>query len=170
MSYIFHHADTVLVHEIARGMKTVPVSLHAELGGDVCSTKATGGFWLNVESGDGKRRWPLAKACKKAGLTRTATADSETWSAVCGNEEGLKKEVIPLLQKLEVPLGRLVLQQSMEDNTQCIAATPRGYSPALRHLNITLGWDSLMTCFAQIVRIQLRYTGLHRFSAKLPTN
>ena len=49
-------------------------------------------------------------------------------------EAGLKREVIPLLHQLEITLGRLVLLQCREDNTQAIAAVRRGYSPALRHL------------------------------------
>ena len=61
-------------------------------------------------------------------------------------ESGLKKEVIPLLHQLEVSLGRLVLLQCQEDNTQTIAAVRRGYSPALRHLkrhvNLGIGFTS----------------------------
>ena len=105
------------------------------------STKATRDFWLHIESGDGSHRWPIAWACKKVGHTSTATADSETWSAIGANEEGLKKEVIPILHQIEVSLGRLVLLQCHEDNTQTIFAIRRGYSPALRHLkrHINLG-------------------------------
>jgi hypothetical protein len=61
-------------------------------------------------------------------------------------EAGLKKEVIPMLHQLEVSLGRLVLLQCREDNTQCIAAVRRGYSPALRHLkrhvNLGIGFSN----------------------------
>ena len=35
---------------------------------------------------------------------------------------------------MEVSLNRLVLLNGYEDNTQCIAAIRRGYSPNLRHL------------------------------------
>ena len=45
----------------------------------------------------------------------------------------MKREVIPLLHQMEVSLGRLVRLRGLEDNTQCIAAIQRGYSPALRH-------------------------------------
>ncbi len=46
----------------------------------------------------------------------------------------MKKDVVPILQQLEVSLGRLVRLHGQEDNTACIAAIQRGYSPALRHL------------------------------------
>jgi hypothetical protein len=144
MSYIRHHLDTVLTHELkqsdSNGARLV-YSPDAELGGDVYSTKASGGYWLHVESADGLRRWPVCWSCKKAGHTSTATADSETWSMVGSTEVGLKREVIPILQQLEVTLGRLVLLECREDNTQCIQAIRKGYSPALRHLkrHINLG-------------------------------
>ena len=38
------------------------------------------------------------------------------------------------MHQMEVSLGRLVRLRGLEDNTQCIAAIQRGYSPALRHL------------------------------------
>ena len=50
------------------------------------------------------------------------------------NELGLKKEVIPLLHQMEVSLKRMVILCGLEDNTQCISALKRGYSPSLRHL------------------------------------
>ena len=144
MQYIHHHASLCLVHELQqsdRDTMRLVFSPDAELGGDAFSTKPSGGFWLHLESEDGRRRWPLCWSCKRAGHTSTATADSEVWIAVGAAEMGLKKEVIPILQQLEATLGRLVLLQCREDNTQCIAAIRRGYSPALRHLkrHINLG-------------------------------
>jgi hypothetical protein len=137
MSYISHHLDLVLVHRLStddRPDAELVYSPDAELGGDVMTTKATGGFWLEVRSKDDKHSWPVCWATKKASHTSTATADSETWSLVGANELGLKREVIPLLHQMEVSLGRLVRLRGLEDNTQCIAAIQRGYSPALRHL------------------------------------
>ena len=72
------------------------------------TTKATGRFWLEVRSKDGKHSWPVCWQSKKATDTSTATADSETWSLVGSHELGLKREVIPLLHQMEV---------SLEDNT-----------------------------------------------------
>jgi len=149
MQYIYHHLDACLVHELRpsdfAGARLV-YSPDAELGGDIYSTKATGGFWLHIESQDGERRWPIAWSCKRAGHTSGATADSETWSMIGACENGLKKEVIPLLHQLEVTLQRLVLLVCREDNTQTIAAVRRGYSPALRHLkrhvNLGIGFTS----------------------------
>ncbi len=46
----------------------------------------------------------------------------------------IKKDVVPIFQQLEVSLQRLVRFHGQEDNTACIAAIQRGYSPALRHL------------------------------------
>ena len=66
--------------------------------------------------------------------TSAATADSETWSLVGSHELGLKSEVIPLLHQMEESLGRMVCLRGLEDNTQCIAAIQRGYSPSPRHL------------------------------------
>ena len=53
---------------------------------------------------------------------------------VGATELGLKREVIPVLHQMEVSLGRVVHLRCLEDNTQCISAIQRGYSPALRHL------------------------------------
>ena len=85
MQYIHHHSEACLLHELRAsdlpGARLV-YSPDAELGGDVFSTKATGGYWLHVESQDGERRWPIAWGCKRAGHTSGATADSETWSLI----------------------------------------------------------------------------------------
>ncbi len=137
MQHIWHHLDFILMH--ALHPKDLPdAELHyypdAELGGDLLTTKATGGFWLELSSKCGSRTWPICWQSKKAGHTSCATADSETWSCIGACEQGLKKDVIPILQQIEVSLGRMVKLVCMEDNTACIAAIQRGYSPALRHL------------------------------------
>jgi hypothetical protein len=137
MSYVAHHLDLALVHRLStddRQTADLVYSPDAELGGDIMTTKATGGFWLEVRSSDGTHSWPICWQSKKASHTSTATVDSETWSLVGAFELGLKREVIPLLHQMEVSLGRLVRLRGLEDNTQCIAAIQRGYSPALRHL------------------------------------
>ena len=136
MSHIAHHLDLKLEHKLStrdRPDAELVYSPDAELGGDIMTTKATGGFWLELRSKDGSRSWPICWQSKKASHTSTATADSETWSLVGSHELGLKREVIPILHQIEVSLGRLVMLRGLEDNTQCIAAIQRGYSPALRH-------------------------------------
>ena len=131
MSYVFHHADWGLMHQLhPDDLKHafLDYSPDAELGGDVYSTKASGGFWLELSSPDGKRKWPICYSCKKAGHTSGSTADSETWSLVGANDCGLKREIIPLLHQAEVTLKRAVKLVGKEDNTACIAAIKRGYS------------------------------------------
>ena len=90
-------------------------------------------MWLALESEDGKRSWPLGWFCKKAGRSSGSTADSETYALIDADDSGLKREVIPTLEQLEVSLDRPVKLIGMEDNTQCIAAIKRGYSPSLRY-------------------------------------
>ena len=94
----------------------------AELGGDPYSTKASGGYWLEISSPCGKRKWLVSFSCKKAGHTSGSTADSETWSLVGAHDCGCKREVIPILAQLEVSLNRKV------------KLAGKGYSPALRYL------------------------------------
>ena len=52
--------------------------------------------------------------------------------------------MIPILHQIEVSLGRPVKLVCKEDNTACIAAIKRGYSPALRylkrHAQVSLGF------------------------------
>ena len=50
------------------------------------------------------------------------------------NDNGLKKEVIPILHQLEVSLNRPVKLVGKEDNTACIIGIKKGYSTALRYL------------------------------------
>ena len=76
----------------------------------------------------------MGRATEKASHKSTATTDSETWSLGDAHELGLKKEVIPLLHQMEVSLMLLVHLSGFEDNSQCIAAIKRRYSPVLWHL------------------------------------
>ena len=137
MAYAHHHCSEALVHELhPKDLERafLDYSPDAELGGDPYSTKASGGYWLELSSPCGTRKWPLGWAVKKAGHTSGSTADSETWSLVGANDTGLKREVIPVLAQLEVTLQRAVKLICKEDNTACIAAIKRGYSVALRYL------------------------------------
>ena len=137
MSFIFHHLDLCLEHALSTDDRSGAVLCYyddAELGGDTTTIKTTGGYWLEIQSPCGQRRCPITWATKKATHTSTNTADSEIWSLIGAQELGLRKEVIPLLQQMEVSLNRLVLLRGLEDNTACIATVKRGYSPAMRHL------------------------------------
>ena len=149
MAYAFHHCEEALVHQLhPKDLERafLDYSPDAELGGDPYSTKASGGFWLEISSPFGTRKWPVCYATKKAGHSSGSTADSETWSLVGANDTGLKREVIPILAQLEVTLRRPVKLVCKEDNTQCIAAIKRGYSTALRYLkrhrNCSLGFTN----------------------------
>ena len=73
---------------------------------DPYSTKASGGFWLELSSPCGSRKLPICFATKKATHTSGSTADSETWNMIGANHNGLKKEVSPILHQLEVSLNR----------------------------------------------------------------
>ena len=140
MLYVYHHAG----HPNDVKTAVLDYSCDAELGGDIYSAKSTGGMWLEIASQDGKRTWPVSWICKKASHTSGSTADSETTSLAGSNDIGLKREVIPILDHLEVSLNRSVKLVGKEDNTQAIAFVKRGYSPALRylkrHCDLSLGF------------------------------
>ena len=111
MSYIFHHLDLCLVHELHpddRSGAFLDFSPDAELGGDPYTTKASGGFWLELSSPGGERKWPISFGTKKATHTSGSTADSETCSLVGSHDAVLKRDIIPILHQLEVTLGRPV--------------------------------------------------------------
>ena len=137
MCYVHHHAELALYHELhPDDLKTAVLQFYpdAELGGDLSTTKSTYGMWLEITSADGKRCWPLSWFCRKAGHSSGSTADSEVHALIGAGDSGLKREVIPILEQLERNLGRSVKLIGNEDNTQCISAIKRGYSPSLRHL------------------------------------
>ena len=100
----------------------------------ILTLQASGGFWLEISSPCGKRKWPIGHSTKKATHTSGSTADSETWCVVGASDAGMKREVIPLLHQLEVSLDRPVKLVGKEDNTACVAALKKGYSTALRYL------------------------------------
>jgi hypothetical protein len=147
MSYIQHHADLCLLHQLSPADKEgafLDFSPDAELGGDPYTTKASGGFWLEISSPCGERKWPVSFGTKKATHTSGSTADSETWSLIGAHDATLKRDIIPILHQLEVTLGRPVKLVGKEDNTACITAVKKGYSPALRylqrHAQVSLGF------------------------------
>ena len=102
MAYCWHHAGKELVHELhPKDLKHafLDYSPDAELGGDPYTTKASGGYWLELSSPCGTRKWPICISTKKATHSSGSTADSETWSLVGANDNGMKKEVIPILHQ-----------------------------------------------------------------------
>ncbi len=100
----------------------------ADLAGDKGSSKATGGFWVELECGE--HRWPLAWQSKRQTSTAISTAESETISM----QRCLHKEGLPLQEFLSSMLSVDLPLHVWEDNSQCISAVTNGYSPNLRHL------------------------------------
>ena len=52
MSFIFHHLDICLEHALSADDRSGAVLRYyadAELGGDTMTTKATGGYWLEIQ-------------------------------------------------------------------------------------------------------------------------
>ena len=100
-SYIFHHADLCLVHQLNPADKEgafLDDCPDAELGGDPY-TKASGGFWQELSSPYSERKWPICFGSKKAGHSSGSTADSEAWSLVGAQSATLKQNVIPILHQ-----------------------------------------------------------------------
>jgi len=133
MAYVAHHTDLELNYHLStQDLDTVVLSFSpdADLAGDVSSSKSVSGMWLELESADGKRSWPIAWSSKKQTATSSSTCESE----VVSMSTGLRKEAIPVLDFIEMALGRSVKMVCKEDNSQAIIAAQKGYSPALRHL------------------------------------
>jgi len=98
--------------------------------GDVEDTKSTSGFHLEVQGSNG-RCFPLAWGSKKQGGTARSTQEAEVISL----DSCLATELIPAQILLQETLGRVVHARVMEDNSACITAIEKGYSPQLRHLS-----------------------------------
>ena len=131
--YIAHHADLELVGCLDAQDKescVLVVSQDADLAGDLEATKSTSGLWIEMQSADGKRCWPIAWRSKRQGSTASSICEAETISVATA----LKSEALPLLGLFSEALGRTVTFEYREDNTQCISAVRSGFSAALRHL------------------------------------
>ena len=131
--YIAHHADLELVGSLdvrdKESFKLI-MSPDADLAGDLETTKSTSGLWIELQSADGKRCWPIAWRSKRQGSTASSTCEAETISMATA----LKSEALPLLELFSEAMNRRVMLECREDNTQCISAVRTGYSAALRHL------------------------------------
>ena len=84
-------------------------------------------LWIELQSADGKRCWPIAWRSKRQGSTASSTCEAETISMATA----LKSEALPLLELFSEALNRKVMLECREDNTQCISAVKSGYSAAL---------------------------------------
>ena len=133
MQYVQHTADLELVGTLSsEDLETavLVMSPDADLANDLETSKSTSGLWLELQSEDGSRSWPLAWRSKKQGSTASSTCEAEMISLATA----LKGEVLPMIELLEAALGRELKMVCLEDNTQCIQAASSGYSAALRHL------------------------------------
>jgi hypothetical protein len=134
--YIEHHPGVLLTGSLRSTDAAdcvLAMSPDADLAGDMETTKSTSGLWLEVRSADGERCWPLAWRSKRQGSTASSTCEAEYISL----HDGLKKEALPMVDMFSQALSRPMGLLCLEDNTQCIAAVKKGYSPALRHLHRT---------------------------------
>jgi hypothetical protein len=133
MQYVHHNADLELVGSLSSedlDTAVLVMSPDADLANDLETSKSTSGLWLELQSQDGHRSWPLAWRSKRQGSTASSTCEAEMISLATA----LKSEVLPMLELLEAALGREMRLICLEDNTQCIQAATTGYSAALRHL------------------------------------
>ena len=105
---------------------------HADLNGDVLTTKSTSGGFVEIAGLDG-RAMPIAwGACRQ---TSTAlNTQSAEYTAVVSI---LKSEAIPAQNLMQQILGRPIPNKIQEDNEACIVACKKGYSPNMRHLQRT---------------------------------
>ena len=106
------------------------MSPDADLAGDLETAKSTTGLYLELQSADGSRSWPLAWRSKRQGSTATSTCEAEYIAMATS----ARAEAIPMQVLLERALGRRVSLVCLEDNTQCLGAVRTGYSAALRSL------------------------------------
>ena len=90
------------------------------------------GRWIELAGREG-RFMQLSWACKRQGATAGHTQEAETVSlASC-----LKEEALALQTLVQTILRRPVPLIVKEDNSACIQAVRKGYSPTLRHLKRT---------------------------------
>ena len=102
----------------------------ADLAGDLETTRSKSGLWIELQSADGKRCCPIAWRSKRQGSTASSTCEAETISMATA----LKSEALPLPGLFSEALGRTVMLECRENNSQCISVVKTGYSAALRHL------------------------------------
>ena len=104
----------------------------ADLCGDDMSSRSTSGFYLEIVGQNG-RTFPLTWGSKRQSSTASHTAEAELVSlSAC-----LRGELIPCQGLLEKILGRAVTAEIQEDNSACIVAARKGYSPNMRYLRRT---------------------------------
>jgi hypothetical protein len=137
--YIWSHLDVIFAARVCECIDIENMCIElwpdADLCGDIMSSKSTSGFFLEVST-DQKDNdvtpsgMPISWGCKKQASTSIHTAEAETVS-VCG---ALHSEAIPLQSLLRRVLGRTIPIRVHEDNSACLTAFNKGYSPSMRSL------------------------------------
>ena len=89
------------------------MSPDADIAGNLETTKSTSGLWIELQSADGKRCWPIAWRSKRLGSTASSTCKAETISMTTA----LKSEALPLLELFSESMNRRVTLECREDNT-----------------------------------------------------
>jgi hypothetical protein len=134
-NYLYSNTDKVLTGSLSTedsGVIRLIAWPDADLNGDPSSSRSTDGFFVELAGGAG-RGMPLAWGSHKQGSTALHTAEAETVSmAHC-----VRQELLPLQLLMEAMLGFPVECEVMEDNSACIVAITKGYSPSMRHLRRT---------------------------------
>ena len=102
----------------------------ADLAGDkLFSSKSTSGRFIEIVGANG-RGFPLHWATNKQTGSALSTPDAETVSL----RDCVKMEGLAIQSFWSLVLGRPVVFRCLEDNTTCIGAVEKGYSPAMRYL------------------------------------
>ena len=130
--FVLYASHFVLTGELSHADAAdieLPVYPDGDLCGNFWDTKSTAGLWCELSGRDG-RSWPLSWQSKAEPATAAHTQEAEMVSL----SMAVRNEATPLQQLLSALLGRPVLCRVFEDNTACITAAEKGYSPSLRHL------------------------------------
>ena len=98
------------------------MSPDADLAGDLEIAKSTTGMFLERQSRDGERAWPLSWRSKRQGSTATSTCEAENIAI----SRSARAESTPMKILIEAALERRVGQVCLEDNTQCLGAIKSG--------------------------------------------
>lgn len=133
MAYVAATADLTLQGTLSTAdSETVEVHLYpdADLVGEKSSSRSTSGLCAELAAPAAGHYWPLSWSSRRQTATASSTCEAETMSL----SSAMRKEGAPLQQLYCQLLGRPVTLRVHEDNTQCIQAVRRGYSPSLRHL------------------------------------
>ena len=110
------------------------VELHVypdgDLAGNMWDTKSTAGLWIELSGRDG-RAWPISWRQSKS---EPASAAHTQEAEMVALSIAIRNEAAPLQILLATLLSQAMKVKVFEDNTACITAAKKGYSPSLRHL------------------------------------